>query len=111
MTAASQLDLQLHRRLQQDSIQLAGKTILNHRNIGEDGPCLFTRDTSMLNDVLQNKPEVIKTNFKVTLIKDTFKSGETCYLTLFEDIEANIRGFHFQHRRSIPLPDRVSEDC
>tara|TARA_B100000029_G_scaffold203259_2_gene201431 strand:+ start:2294 stop:2734 length:441 start_codon:yes stop_codon:yes gene_type:complete len=91
--------------------ELAEKTILNHRNVGEDGPCLFTRDTSDLNDVLQNKPEVIKTDFKITLIKSTYKNGETCHLTLFEDIEANIRGYHFEHRRSLPLPDRVAEDC
>ena len=91
--------------------ELAGNTILNHRNIGEDGPCLFTRDTFELEDVLQNKHEVVKTNFKITLIKNTYKHGGTCHLTLFEDIEANIRGFHFEHRRSIPLPDRVIEDC
>ena len=89
--------------------ELAGKTILNHRNVGEDGPCLFTRDTSELNDVLQDKHEVVKTDFKITLIKSTYKNGETCHLTLVEDIEANIRGYHFEHRRSLPLPDRVAE--
>jgi hypothetical protein len=91
--------------------ELAAETILNHRNVGEDGPCLFTEDTDKIEDVLQGRPEIIQTEFKITLIKRAFKHGDKCTLTLIENIKAKVRGFHFEHNRNIDLPERVTDDC
>ncbi len=91
--------------------ELAAETILNHRNVGEEGPCLFTEDTDKIEDVLQGRPEIIQTEFKITLIKQAFKHGDTCSLSLIENIKTKVRGFHFEHSRNIDLPKRVTDDC
>ncbi len=91
--------------------ELAAATILNHRNVGEDGPCLFTNDTFEVDDVLQDNPEIIDTDFTITLSRTTFVQGDVCKVTLHESVTADIRGFHFVHFLSTPMPDRVVEDC
>lgn len=91
--------------------QMAEVTLLNHRNVGEDGPCLFTYDTFQVDDVLQDRPEVIDTEFNITLKKSFFISDDVCKVTLTEEIEADIRGFLFQHSLSTAMPDRVAADC
>lgn len=91
--------------------ELAGATLLNHRNEGEDGPCLFTIETGEVDDVLQNRPEIIDTEFTIKLIKATQAVGDQCHVTLTEQVTANIRGFHFQHTEIHQMPARVLEDC
>ncbi|PIP89911.1 MAG: hypothetical protein COW01_00360 [Bdellovibrionales bacterium CG12_big_fil_rev_8_21_14_0_65_38_15] len=91
--------------------ELAADTLLNHRNEGEDGPCLFTYDAFRVDDVLQDNPEVVDTDFKITLTRSLFVQDNVCKVTLTESIEANIRGFFFQHSLSTPMPDRIIEDC
>jgi hypothetical protein len=91
--------------------EMAGVTILNHRNEGEDGPCLFTYDTTQLEDVVQGNPAVIKSDLKITLVKNNYVHNNVCKSALTENIETTIRGFKFQHSKSIALPDRVAEDC
>ena len=91
--------------------ELAAETLLNHRNVGEDGPCLFTRDTGSVSSVVQGNPEVVDVKFKITLLKQSYLSAGKCKVILKEDIRADIRGFHFQHTLSHEMPDRVVEDC
>jgi hypothetical protein len=91
--------------------ELAGETFLNHRNLGEDGPCLFTYDANHVDDVLQSSPELIETNFKITLSKLTSLDGDKCIVTLQEDIETVVRGFKFIHTKYETLPSRVAADC
>jgi len=92
--------------------ELAAQTIMNHRNVGEDGPCLFTRDTSNLEDVIQNNPSSEQADFKIKLTKTGFVDKEgVCKLDLKEEVSVELRGFHFQHMRTTSLPDRIAEDC
>lgn len=91
--------------------ELAAVTILNHRNIGEDGPCLFTYGTRLIDDVLQDRPEVVDTEFTITLTKQAWVSGEKCHVELSETVTADIRGFFFQHQVVHEMPSRVLEDC
>lgn len=93
--------------------ELAAETLLNHRNLGEDGPCLFTNDAASVADVVQNRPEVVQVPFEITLVKDFWidKQNNTCLVTLKEKLSAEVRGFHFQHQKSISLPSRHVDDC
>ncbi len=91
--------------------ELAGDTLLNHRNEGEDGPCLFTYDAFRVDDVLQDNPEVLDTQFTIKVIRSVFVHHNVCKVTLTETVEADIRGFLFQHSLSTPMPDRIIEDC
>jgi hypothetical protein len=91
--------------------ELAGVTLMNHRNVGEDGPCLFTTGTRVVGDVLQNRPEIIDSKVNIKLTKKNQISGGRCFFTLREDITTTVRGFKFNHTRTINLPSRVLIDC
>lgn len=92
--------------------ELAAPTVLNHRNVGEDGPCLFTYDTTNLEDVIGDNPGIENVDFKITVSKDAWKTSEgVCKVRLTEHIEAEIRGFRFMHNLVHDLPERVAEDC
>lgn len=92
--------------------ELAEHTILNHRNEGEDGPCLFTWGAMQVRDVVQGNPEIVDTKFKITLKKSSFINFENvCKMKVIEYLSAEIRGFHFEHRVVHDLPDRVAADC
>ncbi|WP_412469754.1 MULTISPECIES: hypothetical protein [unclassified Halobacteriovorax] len=92
--------------------ELAGETIMNHRNVGEDGPCMFTYDTQHLEDVIGNNPGVEDIDFEITLTKFFSKGAQgQCRVSLQENINANIRGFKFTHTLSHQMPNRVGEDC
>ncbi|MEH0860941.1 MULTISPECIES: hypothetical protein [Halobacteriovorax] len=92
--------------------QLAGETFLNHRNVGEDGPCLFTHDTRNVEDVVGDNPSIEDVDFKIKLSKQTIKLDEQkCGVVLIEDVRANIRGFEFQHTLRHTMPERHIDDC
>ncbi|MFG1482002.1 hypothetical protein ABMA79_02825 [Halobacteriovorax sp. HFRX-2_2] len=92
--------------------ELAGETIMNHRNVGEDGPCLFTHDTRKLEDVVGDNPGVEDIDFEITLTKRFSKNSEgLCNISLEEKILADIRGFKFMHILTHEMPNRVGEDC
>ena len=91
--------------------ELITDTILNHRNVGEDGPCLFTYEAFTVDEVLQDRPEVIDTEFLITLEKNARVFGEKCEVELTETVTADIRGFLFQHSKSIALSSRIIADC
>ena len=93
--------------------ELAAHTVLNHRNEGEDGPCLFTLNAWQIEDVVQGNPATEDIDFTITLSKQLIRDEENgvCKVKLLEDVTAEIRGFHFQHHLSSDLPDRILEDC
>lgn len=92
---------------------LAVDTLLNHRNEGEDGPCLFTYGTNEINDVIQDNPEIINATFDIELEKSTFldEASGLCNVSLTESVKTEIRGFEFIHSRVEKLPSRHSDDC
>ena len=91
---------------------LAAPTIMNHRNIGEEGPCLFTNDAHSVAEVVQGNPQIIDTDFTITLSKQTKLNRENvCKVTLIEEIIADVRGFTFEHTKRTALPDRIAADC
>lgn len=91
--------------------KLAEHTLLNHRNEGEDGPCLFTYESQDVEDVIQGNPETLDVEFTIKHIRSVWFNGEVCKVSLVETIDANIRGFNFMHSLEHDLPDRVKEDC
>lgn len=92
---------------------IAGVTVLNHRNIGEDGPCLFTYGTSKVDDVVQGNPETIDVSFTITLEKFLRPSGDgdKCNVTMSETLVGYIRGFRFMHTETHIMPSRHINDC
>lgn len=92
--------------------ELANHTLLNHRNEGEDGPCLFTYGARQVDQVVQGRPEVEDVEFTVTHKRSTGLNFEgVCKVTLIEELRAQIRGFEFFHQLFHELPDRVEADC
>jgi len=97
--------------------ELADVTILDHRNTGEGAPCLATYEALSPEEVIQNNPATEKVRFQVTLLKDTIvnideKSKKpVCEVHLTELIEGDIRGFDFQHSRSLLVGNRHMDDC
>ncbi len=93
--------------------ELAGVTLLNHRNEGESGPCLFTREIISVDQLIQNRPEVVNALFEITHSKEIRKDLENsvCKVTLNEDVKTVVRGIKFTHSRSMSLPDRHLNDC
>ncbi|MGI4993441.1 hypothetical protein ACRXCV_12465 [Halobacteriovorax sp. GFR7] len=92
--------------------ELASETIMNHRNLGEDGPCMFTYDTKNLEDVIGDNPGVEDIDFEITLTRFISKNPDgECRVSLQENINADIRGFKFTHTLSHQMPNRVGEDC
>lgn len=91
---------------------LADETLLNHRNSREGAPCLAAYDAPNPESVIGNRTGVEKVIYNIQLKKNfTLDSNNICHLTLTENIKATIRGYVFEHGRTIALPDRVAEDC
>lgn len=100
--------------------ELADITLMNHRNEGEEAPCMATYETDSLGDIIQHAPDRIQSDFKITLTKGFYlqwadqvnKPNEViCKVYLREDLETTIRGFKFIHSRTSELPDRIAADC
>jgi hypothetical protein len=91
--------------------ELADVTFLNHRNPTAGGPCLATYESVNPQDIIQGKPGIEKVAFKVKLIKNTYKSGNRCTITMYESVEGNVRGYNFTHTVVQEMPERKIEDC
>ena len=92
---------------------LADVTLLDHRNEGESAPCLATNATDNPADVVQNNPSVESIQMKITLTKFPTINSTTqlCDIILSESIETKIRGFSFDHFRSLVIASRSIDDC
>ncbi|XGC81640.1 hypothetical protein ACES2L_03990 [Bdellovibrio bacteriovorus] len=93
--------------------QLADHTLMNHRNEGESAPCVATFQTFKVEDVVQGNPEVLRVPFTIEVKRRVWADtwSKKCFLSLRENISANVRGFEFIHEREIELPERPLEDC
>ena len=93
--------------------ELAEVTLLDHRNEGEEAPCMATFETLNKEDVLQGNPEVIEADIRVVRRKIATPIVEKgiCSMRLEEQTETEIRGFNFVHYEAIGLPDRHIDDC
>ncbi|MCB0349209.1 MAG: hypothetical protein KDD37_10255 [Bdellovibrionales bacterium] len=93
--------------------ELAGVTILDHRNEGEAAPCIATYESLDPEDVIQGNPSVEKVDLKITLSKGLYADVEagTCRVTLHELVEGKIRGLGFTHSRLLDVGTRHIDDC
>lgn len=93
--------------------ELADVTIADHRNAGEDAPCLATFDAFTVEEVLQGKPEKLEIPFTITLKKQVWADSvnKVCKVSLTENVVGMIRGFQFTHDRYLEMPDRHIDDC
>jgi hypothetical protein len=93
--------------------ELADATILDHRNTGEGAPCMATYQALSPEEVIQNNPAVELVPMTITLKKiltPDQKNGR-CLVTLDERIEGKIRGFLFEHQKTVEIGTRHLEDC
>lgn len=93
--------------------ELADVTIADHRNEGEEAPCLATYEAWTVEEVIQGKPEKLEVPFTITLTKHVWVDTENkvCKVSLTENVIGKIRGFHFTHDRYLEMPDRHVDDC
>ena len=92
---------------------LAAETLLNHRNDGENAPCLATYDTNSVDDVIKGNPAVETFAFEIVQkrVLNPDVENKICHVNLVEEIHATVRGFKFVHSRQTELPQRVLDDC
>ncbi|WP_413569653.1 hypothetical protein ACLWBD_04195 [Bdellovibrio sp. HCB117] len=92
---------------------LAAVTVLNHRNVGENAPCMATYETTSIEDVIQNNPATEHYDITVTQTKLAYPDWENtkCIVHLQEKVSAKIRGYNFVHSASTPLQERHIDDC
>jgi hypothetical protein len=96
--------------------ELAGETILDHRNTNEGAPCLATYDTKKPEDVIQGKETHIWNTFRIQLVKrvelyEETEKKQVCQVTLIERVDSKIRGFNFTHERVKDIGQRNPQDC
>lgn len=93
--------------------ELADVTIADHRNEGEEAPCLATFEAFTVEEVIQGKPEKLEVPFTITLTKHVWADTQNrvCKVSLTENVVGKIRGFHFTHDRYLDMPDRHIDDC
>lgn len=91
--------------------ELAEHTLMNHRNEGEDGPCLASQAQDV-EDVIQGKPAIEPAVFHITETQELSVGADNlCRVLLIENVETKIRGIKFVHQRISGLPSRIAEDC
>lgn len=91
---------------------LADVTVMNHRNFGENAPCLAVRDFQLhVNDIIQNNPAKEPVPVRIVLSREAQMSEGVCKVFLVEEVTATIRGVEFSHERSSEMPSRESGDC
>ncbi len=93
--------------------ELAGVTILDHRNEGEAAPCMATFESMNVDDVIQGNPSTEKVDLTIKLSRLEYINQETqlCEVSLDETIQGNIRGLNFTHNRSVAIGTRHIDDC
>lgn len=92
---------------------LADVTLLDHRNTNEGAPCLATYEARQVSEVIQSNPAIETVPMNIKLVKQIYPDvkARKCHVQLFELIETNIRGFKFEHMRSISVGTRHLDDC
>ncbi len=95
--------------------ELTDITLLNHRNEGEDGPCMFTSGTDNVDNLIKDNLKTVDVIMNVRLQRDAWVTGEgdakKCKVLLTEVLHAKINGFDFEHTRSVEMPERNLDDC
>lgn len=93
--------------------ELAGVTILNHRNTKEGAPCLASYEAKSPEQVIGNSPGTDKVDFHLKLSKSIvmYPDKTKCDVYLRENIDAKIRGVAFTHERSVLVGQRTADDC
>lgn len=93
--------------------ELAALTVLDHRNLGEDAPCVRLDDNqeASVSSILAagEGNETIAIHVLTSVHKS--QAGDVCLVEMIESVDTVIRGKTFVHQRSIALPTRNIEDC
>ncbi len=93
---------------------LAGLTVLNHRNTNEGAPCVAAGVCSVKlgpKTILEAGEGVDQIKVRVVLRKQTSIQGEVCHVSLVETVATTIRGVPFFHERVQEVPQRTAADC
>ncbi len=93
--------------------ELAAITVLDHRNLGEEAPCMANFEAFTVDAVVQGNPAVVETDITVRRQKvlTPIEEENTCRVHLTELVTTEIRGLSFSHFESQKLPDRHIDDC
>ena len=93
---------------------LAGLTVLNHRNTNEGAPCVAAgacNSTLGIKNILGSGEGVDQIKVRVVLRKQTAIQGEVCHVSLIETVATTIRGVPFFHERVQEVAQRTAADC
>lgn len=99
---------------------LAGLTLLDHRNEGAGAPCVGAgqcggpgRGGPVPGDILDPARPSARVGIRIRLIRENEidHRAKTCAVNLIEEIDTGIRGVDFFHRRVKSLGTRHYEDC
>jgi len=97
--------------------QLAGLTVMDHRNFGAGAPCVAAgqcQDGNMPADVLgaSTRPsDVVPVTITLTRVASGNDEEPECHVMLEEAIEIPIRGKTFHHVRFAEIGPRILADC
>lgn len=89
--------------------ELAGSTVFNHRNSGEEGPCL--RSFRFMGAEAINMPEEFSVDISIMNRYEINEEKVVCRVTMIEDVETVIEGVSFVHTYSKPMGFRHPDDC
>jgi len=96
--------------------ELAAITILDHRNVGENSPCMrVVEDNNQppltVPDILKNGSGTDVISVRVVETVKKMPYGNVCIVSLTEQVDTMIRGQHFTHSEGQELPQRNIADC
>lgn len=97
--------------------QLAGLTVIDHRNFNAGAPCVAAGECvegNMPADILgaSTRPsDVVPITITLTRVTVGDDAEPSCYVSLEESIEMPIRGKVFRHVRTAEIGQRLFSDC
>jgi hypothetical protein len=93
--------------------ELAEQSLLNHRNDGEEAPCLSGPSKGMKPIAIDNTllPEIVPVEIKVLNEFHINQEKRICKVILIESVEAEVQGVRFRHRLVKDNGFRYIKDC
>ncbi len=100
--------------------ELVKEALLNHKDeivlpysLNSNKPFLFTKQINHINDLIQNRLEIVRAPFEIVLKKKVYQDlyRRVCEVYLTEEIKTEVRRINFTHSQSVSLPDIPLDDC
>lgn len=89
--------------------ELARHTLFDHRNPGEEGPCL--RSFAVFGAPNPTIPEVVEIDIQISNLYRIDRDRKICQVSMVEDVRTVVEGIEFSHRYTKDMGFRYIEDC